>query len=61
MHVGVAALVTLMVNLAFWQAHRLEERQEFNATVTARSAVALAPATIIFRATSLLRSTSLAL
>jgi cytochrome oxidase assembly protein ShyY1 len=42
-HVGVAALATLMVNLAFWQAHRLEERQEFNATVTARSAVGLAP------------------
>ena len=43
MHVGVAALVTLMVNLAFWQAHRLEEKQEFNATVTARSAMEVVP------------------
>ena len=36
-HVGVAALVVLMVNLAFWQLRRLDEKRTFNRTVISRS------------------------
>jgi surfeit locus 1 family protein len=35
-HLLVAAGVVLMVNLGFWQLRRLEQRQDFNATVEAR-------------------------
>lgn len=38
-HLGVAALVVLMVNLAFWQLHRLEDKRAFNRVVTSRSAM----------------------
>lgn len=37
MHVGVAALVVLMVNLGFWQLRRLDEKRTFNTLVTSRS------------------------
>ena len=33
-HLGVALLVVTMVNLGFWQLHRLDEKQAFNARVT---------------------------
>ena len=36
---GVALLVLLMVNLAFWQLRRLDEKRTFNATVTQRSSL----------------------
>lgn len=36
-HVGVASLVVLMVNLGFWQLRRLDEKRTFNATVTERT------------------------
>ncbi len=35
-HLLVLAAVVLMVNLGFWQLRRLDERREFNATVTER-------------------------
>lgn len=35
-HAVVLAAVVVMVNLGFWQLGRLDERQAFNATVTAR-------------------------
>lgn len=35
-HVLVIAMIVVMVNLAFWQIDRHDERQEFNATLTAR-------------------------
>jgi surfeit locus 1 family protein len=35
-HLLVAAVVVLMINLGFWQLRRLDQRQEFNATVEAR-------------------------
>jgi len=37
LHVGIAALVALMVNFALWQARRLDERRAFNATVSVRT------------------------
>lgn len=33
-HLGVALLVVTMVNLGFWQLHRLDEKKAFNARVT---------------------------
>lgn len=36
-HLGVAALIVLMVNLGFWQLRRLDEKRTFNALVTSRS------------------------
>lgn len=36
-HLGVAALVVLMVNLGFWQLNRLDEKRTFNATLSART------------------------
>ena len=33
-HLGVALLVVTMVNLGFWQLHRLDEKQAFNTRVT---------------------------
>jgi surfeit locus 1 family protein len=41
-HLLVAALVVIMVNLAFWQLHRLHERQDFNAQVRSRSSMPIA-------------------
>jgi cytochrome oxidase assembly protein ShyY1 len=35
-HLLVIAMIVVMVNLAFWQIDRHNERQEFNATLTAR-------------------------
>jgi cytochrome oxidase assembly protein ShyY1 len=35
-HLLVAVAVVVMVNLAFWQLRRLDERREFNATIEAR-------------------------
>ena len=37
-HLGVALLVVTMVNLGFWQLHRLDEKKAFNAQVTQRTA-----------------------
>lgn len=37
MHLGVAALIVLMVNLGFWQLRRLEEKRTFNALVGNRT------------------------
>ena len=42
-HVLVVAMVVLMVNLGFWQKHRLEDRREFNAEVRARSVQPIVP------------------
>lgn len=36
-HLGVAAMVVLMVTLGFWQLRRLDEKRQFNAVVTTRS------------------------
>lgn len=36
-HVGVVALIVLMMNLGFWQLRRLDEKRTFNAMVTSRS------------------------
>ena len=36
-HLGVLALIVLMVNLAFWQLSRLDQKKSFNATLTAHS------------------------
>lgn len=36
-HLLVIGAIVLMVNLAFWQIRRLDERREFNAEVTSRS------------------------
>ena len=38
LHVAVAGLVVLMVNLSFWQLHRLQSKKEFNKTVTSHIA-----------------------
>ena len=48
-HLGVAALVFLMVNLAFWQLRRLDEKRTFNATLTAATEL---PVTELFRTSS---------
>jgi cytochrome oxidase assembly protein ShyY1 len=42
-HLLVAAGVVLMVNLGFWQLRRLDQRQDFNATVEARFDIPAAP------------------
>jgi cytochrome oxidase assembly protein ShyY1 len=42
-HLLVIILVVVMVNLGFWQLHRLESRREFNAEVRARSAEPVVP------------------
>lgn len=42
-HVLVLALIVLMINLGFWQKHRLEDRREFNAEVRARSSEPIVP------------------
>ncbi len=42
-HVACILLVALMVNLGFWQLHRLEDRQAFNRDVRERSAQEVAP------------------
>jgi cytochrome oxidase assembly protein ShyY1 len=39
----VVAAVVLMVNLGFWQLRRLDERQDFNATVRERASAAAVP------------------
>ena len=35
-HILVVALIVLMINLAFWQLDRHEQRQAFNATLISR-------------------------
>jgi len=42
-HLLCIALVVLMVNLGFWQLHRLESRKDFNAQVTERAGQPAAP------------------
>lgn len=42
-HLLVVAMVVLMVNLGFWQKHRLEDRRDFNAEVRARSSEPIVP------------------
>ena len=42
-HVLVVAMVVLMVNLGLWQKHRLEDRRDFNAEVSARSVEPVMP------------------
>jgi cytochrome oxidase assembly protein ShyY1 len=42
-HLLVLALIVIMVNLGFWQKHRLEDRREFNAEVRARSSEPIVP------------------
>ncbi|CAB4620205.1 unannotated protein [freshwater metagenome] len=37
-HLGVALLIVTMINLAFWQLHRLDEKKAFNERVTANTA-----------------------
>lgn len=43
LHLGVAALVVLMVNLGFWQLRRLDERRDFNREVSSRTERAPVP------------------
>ncbi len=45
LHVLVALLVVVMVNLAFWQIDRLHQRQDFNEIVKARAPVEPMPLT----------------
>ena len=47
-HVGVIALVVLMMNLGFWQLRRLDEKRTFNAKVTARSEMPVDDLTRVF-------------
>lgn len=42
-HLLVLALIVLMINLGFWQKHRLDDRREFNAEVRARSSEPIVP------------------
>lgn len=35
-HLLVAAAIVVMINLGFWQLHRLDQRQDFNAVIEAR-------------------------
>ncbi len=42
-HLLVVTLVVVMVNLAFWQLRRLDERRQFNATVQANISQPVAP------------------
>ena len=41
-HLGVALLIVTMINLAFWQLHRLDEKKTFNARVTANTSKPIA-------------------
>lgn len=41
-HLLVVAMVVVMVNLAFWQLHRLQDRREFNDEVRSRAALPVA-------------------
>jgi cytochrome oxidase assembly protein ShyY1 len=36
-HVGIALLVFIMINLAFWQVRRLDQKKDFNREVTSHS------------------------
>lgn len=42
-HVLCVVLVVTMVELGFWQLHRLQDRREFNAQVTERAATPVSP------------------
>jgi len=42
-HILIIGLVVLMVNLGFWQLHRLQSKRAFNAAVTANASQAVAP------------------
>lgn len=42
-HALVLLLVVVMVNLAFWQLHRLQDKREFNDEVRTRTAMAVVP------------------
>lgn len=42
-HLLCLGLVVLMVNLGFWQLHRLQDRRSFNAEVTERAAIPVSP------------------
>ena len=43
LHIVVAILVVVMVNLAFWQIDRLHQRQDFNAVLESRVPAPVAP------------------
>ncbi|MEO5974944.1 MAG: SURF1 family protein [Ilumatobacteraceae bacterium] len=43
LHISVAILVVVMVNLAFWQIDRLHQRQDFNSVLKSRAPVAARP------------------
>lgn len=47
LHVVIGALVALMVNLGFWQLHRLDERKSVNAQVTEHLATPVADLSVI--------------
>jgi cytochrome oxidase assembly protein ShyY1 len=42
-HVGVASLIFLMLNLGFWQLNRLDEKREFNSVLSAHSSTPVQP------------------
>jgi surfeit locus 1 family protein len=46
-HLLVIALMVAMVNLAFWQLRRLDEKKAFNALVRSRSAAAVVPLDVL--------------
>jgi surfeit locus 1 family protein len=50
--VVILGLVVLMVNLALWQLRRLDQRRQFNATVTSHSQVAPEPIEQVLTATT---------
>lgn len=43
LHLVVCSSLVLMINLAFWQLHRLEQRQAFNSLVRSNSSAPVAP------------------
>ena len=52
-HIGVAGLVVLMLNLSLWQFHRLDDKKAFNLAVTTRIAQPVRPVFSVLTATEL--------
>ena len=52
-HIGIACLIVLMLNLSLWQFHRLEDKKTFNMSVTTRIAQPVRPVFSVLTATKL--------
>ncbi len=50
-HILVVAVVVVMINLAFWQLRRLDERQQFNSQVNANTAQPIDPINVVLSPT----------